>query len=270
MNFFFIRHIVSSILISTFLILTYPVLAAPPPISEVKVQINENLLPFPDKQPFVDDANLLQIPIRALSGKLEYETSWECKGQAIRVILKNSTHTFSFTTGERTALLNGEAISLNSTPQLIDQTAYITLRDLAEALGIRIQWDPNNRIAILNEDGKYHAPSWFAPRYKTIKGTATAYTDSSSENGGYAGADYFGNPLTVGTISVDPTVIPLGSQVYIEGYQYDDLPAGGMFATATDTGGAMKGNKIDIFVPDQKAKAIEFGIQQVNIFIMEN
>jgi 3D (Asp-Asp-Asp) domain-containing protein len=270
MKHFIKRYIVSATLISIFFMPTHPVLAAPPPISEVKVQVNEHLLPFPDAQPFVDGTNLLQIPIRTLSSKLDYETSWEHKGEAIKIILKNKTHTLSFTTGEHTALLNGEAISLDSPPQLINETAYIPFRDLAEALGIRIQWDSQNRIAILNQDGQYHAPSWYAPSYKTIQGTATAYTGSSSENGGYEGRDYFGNPLTVGTISVDPTVIPLGSKVYIEGYRYDGLPAGGMFATATDTGGAIKGNKIDIFVPDHKEKAIGFGIQQVNIFILEN
>ncbi len=40
-------------------------------------------------------------------------------------------------------------------------------------------------------------------------------------------------------IAVDPNVIPLGSKVWVEGYGY---------AIAGDTGGAIKGNKIDILV----------------------
>jgi 3D (Asp-Asp-Asp) domain-containing protein len=261
--------ILSSILIFIFIMPAYSLLAAPPPISEVKIQVNENLLPFPDAQPFVDDTNRLQIPIRVLSQKLELETSWEHNEQAIKINLKNNSHSLSFTTGERTALVNGRSISLNSAPQMVNETAYIPFRDLAEALNIRVQWDSKNRIAILNQDGNYHAPSWYAPSYKILQGTATAYTGSASENGKFEGSDYFGNPLAVGTISVDPSVIPLGSKVYIEGYQYDDLPAEGMFATATDIGGAIKGNKIDIFVPGHREKAIEFGIQPVNIFILE-
>ncbi|NHN35650.1 stalk domain-containing protein [Paenibacillus agricola] len=269
MKSYFKNYVVAFILMFTFLMPTSFVLAAPPSISEIKVQINEHLIPFPDAQPFVDSANRLQIPLRAISKKLEYETSWEHKGQAIQIILKNSAQTLSFVTGEHTALLNGQKVLLKSAPQLINGTAYIPFRDLADALSIRIQWDSQNRIAILNQDGKYHAPSWYAPNYKLIQGTATAYTGSSSENGGYEGIDFLGNPLSVGTIAVDPTVIPLGSKVYIEGYRYDGLPAGGMFATATDTGGAIKGNKIDIYVPDPKEKAFEFGMQQVNIFILE-
>jgi 3D (Asp-Asp-Asp) domain-containing protein len=51
------------------------------------------------------------------------------------------------------------------------------------------------------------------------------------------------------TIAVDPKVIPLGSKVHIEGY--------GDYV-AEDKGGAIKGNKIDIFFPDHQS-ALNFG-----------
>ena len=43
-------------------------------------------------------------------------------------------------------------------------------------------------------------------------------------------------------IAVDPSVIPLGSKVWVEGYGV---------AIAGDTGGAIKGNKIDVLMPDK-------------------
>jgi 3D (Asp-Asp-Asp) domain-containing protein len=270
MNYLIKQLVVSAILLLAFTVSPYTILAASPSISEVKVQINENLIPFPDAQPFLDGAHYLQIPVRTLSQKLEYQVNWEHVGSALRITLIKSNLKFSFTTGESKAVLNGKSISFDSVPQLINETAYIPFRELAEALNIRVQWDDRNRIAILNQDGKYHAPSWYAPNYKIIEGKATAYTGSSAENGGYEGKDYYGNPLIVGSISVDPAVIPLGTKVYIEGYQYDGLPVGGLFATATDIGGAIKGNSIDIYVPDSKEKAARFGVQQVKIFILEN
>ncbi|MVP00860.1 3D domain-containing protein [Paenibacillus lutrae] len=98
---------------------------------------------------------------------------------------------------------------------------------------------------------------------------ASAYSADPSENGGYAGLDYFGNKLKVGTIAVDPKVIPLGTTVYVTGYSFDGLPAKGMIAKATDIGGAIKGNRIDIFVPGSKEKVNNFGYQNVKVYILK-
>jgi 3D (Asp-Asp-Asp) domain-containing protein len=56
------------------------------------------------------------------------------------------------------------------------------------------------------------------------------------------------------TIAVDPSVIPLGSTVYL-----NDIPY-----TAEDTGSAIKGNKIDLFINDHQ-RAKEFGIQKMEV-----
>ena len=47
------------------------------------------------------------------------------------------------------------------------------------------------------------------------------------------------NPGGLSTVAVDPRVIPLGSKVWVKGYGY---------AIAADTGGAIKGNIIDVYV----------------------
>ncbi|MFD2117744.1 3D domain-containing protein [Paenibacillus yanchengensis] len=104
---------------------------------------------------------------------------------------------------------------------------------------------------------------------KKLAVKATAYTASAAENGGWGAVDYFGNKLKVGTVAVDPKVIPLGTKLYITGYDYAGLPEGGMLAVASDIGGAVKGNKIDIFVPDSRSQAMKFGIQKLKVFVIE-
>ncbi len=86
--------------------------------------------------------------------------------------------------------------------------------------------------------------------------TATAYTASCEGCSGITstGINLKDNPDKK-VISVDPNVIPLGSRVYVEGYGE---------AIAGDTGGAIQGNKIDIFIPD-KQDAINYGVQEVNV-----
>lgn len=273
MKFFARSVLLSSALLMSLLSPALSVQAAQPAPDDnhVKVQVNSELLSFPDVQPLIDSSHVLQVPVRPVGSKLGYETQWRpVQPNGVEVTLRNATNTFTITTGQTNATLNGKSISLGSAPQLINGSVYIPFRVLADSLKIRIQWDGNNRIAILDEDGQYHAPAWYAPKYQgVIEGNATAYTGSADENGGYANLDYFGNPLQVGTISVDPTVIPLGSKVYVEGYDYDGLPTGGMYATAADTGSAIKGNKIDIYVAGNKTEALQFGVQQVKIYVLK-
>lgn len=104
---------------------------------------------------------------------------------------------------------------------------------------------------------------------KMMNMKATAYSDDPSENGPWGGVDSFGKKLTLGTIAVDPKVIPLGSTVYITGYSFPGLPAKGMIAKAVDTGSAIKGNKIDIYIPGSKAHVNKFGVQQIQLYVLK-
>ncbi|QGQ94505.1 hypothetical protein EHS13_06100 [Paenibacillus psychroresistens] len=98
---------------------------------------------------------------------------------------------------------------------------------------------------------------------------ATAYTASAEENGLWGAFDFLGNPLKLGTIAVDPDVIPMGSTVYVTGYSFNGLPANGMIAKATDQGSSVRGKRVDIYIPTSKADATKFGMQDVKIYIME-
>jgi 3D (Asp-Asp-Asp) domain-containing protein len=102
---------------------------------------------------------------------------------------------------------------------------------------------------------------------KVITGVATAYSEAPQENG-WGPVDYYGNALQIGTIAVDPKVIPLGTKVYITGYTFAGLPRG-LVATATDKGSAIHGNRIDIFIPSSAGKADDFGIQNVKIYVLK-
>lgn len=59
-------------------------------------------------------------------------------------------------------------------------------------------------------------------------------------------------------IAVDPKVIPLGAKVYVEGYGT---------AIAGDIGGAIKGNRIDVFMPS-KQNAFKWGRKKVKIQVL--
>ena len=67
------------------------------------------------------------------------------------------------------------------------------------------------------------------------------------------------NPNGLSTIAVDPNVIPLGTKVYVSGYG---------LAIAADTGGAIKGNIIDVFLYSYE-ECYSWGRRQVTVQILE-
>lgn len=97
---------------------------------------------------------------------------------------------------------------------------------------------------------------------------ATAYGPSLADNYPYGPTDYFGNPLVPGDVAVDPNVIPLGTRLYVTGYQTPYLPAGGFYAVARDEGGAIQGDRIDLYIDGSPAQVSSFGIQGVKVTIV--
>ena len=89
---------------------------------------------------------------------------------------------------------------------------------------------------------------------------ATAYTHVAIPgvadiNGTGDGITASGKPVQEGMIAVDRSIIPLGTKVFVEGF-------GVMLAA--DTGGAIKGDRIDIFF-DNRQQALDFGRQTLTI-----
>lgn len=88
----------------------------------------------------------------------------------------------------------------------------------------------------------------------------TAYCPCEKCCGEWAdGITYMGTVATAGrTVAVDPSVIPLGSIVRINGHDY----------IAEDIGGAIKQNRVDIFF-DTHQEALQFGVQYADVAIIE-
>ncbi len=100
---------------------------------------------------------------------------------------------------------------------------------------------------------------------KSLNVQATAYC-ANDPSAGTTGRTATGRRAVPGAgsrenphiIAVDPQVIPLGTEVYIEGYGY---------AIAQDTGGAIRGERIDLLVDSQQA-AYSFGRRNLKVYIL--
>lgn len=100
--------------------------------------------------------------------------------------------------------------------------------------------------------------------------TATAYDSSFASTGKNPGDKYYGitasgTKARPGVVAVDPRVIPLGTKLYIQ--SLDGTKDYG-FAIAEDKGGAIKGNKIDLYF-ETRSQCMNFGRRKVKVFILK-
>ncbi|WP_053083743.1 S-layer homology domain-containing protein [Rubeoparvulum massiliense] len=102
----------------------------------------------------------------------------------------------------------------------------------------------------------------------TYQMVATAYGPSSESNGPWGSLDAMGSNLHSGIIAVDPNVIPLGSRVFVSGYVSPLLPKVGFYGIASDRGGAIKGNRVDIYIEASHQQLMNFGMQQVEVTVL--
>jgi uncharacterized protein YabE (DUF348 family) len=91
---------------------------------------------------------------------------------------------------------------------------------------------------------------------KSIKMRATAYAGGTYTASGTIARR---NSSGYSSVSVDPRIIPLGTKLYVEGYGY---------AVAEDTGGAIKGNTIDVYY-NNNGEANSWGVKYVNVYVIK-
>lgn len=164
--------------------------------------------------------------------------------------------------GKEKVVQEGKKGSIKQTYEIISENGKPVARILK---GEEVVSDPAKKVVavgtkIVTASVSRGASSSSEPNGKEFYVSATAYTAYCNGCSGITatGIDLRSNP-NLKVIAVDPSVIPLGSKVWVEGYGY---------AVAGDTGGAIKGMKIDLFMPTTD-QAFGFGRKQVRIKVLD-
>lgn len=139
-----------------------------------------------------------------------------------------------------------------------------------KSLEEKILTEPKDEIVEVGTLVELEIPNGEKVYYSSIVPVlATAYTGDFNPQGvrddPYAGKTAVGtwakrDPNGISTVAVDPRVIPLGTKVYVEGYG---------LAIAEDVGGAIKGNRLDVFFYTYP-ETIKWGVRNVKVYILEN
>lgn len=127
-----------------------------------------------------------------------------------------------------------------------------------EVIKSEITKDPVKEVVEVGTKKGTAAPNGKSAK-RVIVMQATAYDPTAGSK------TAMGTRARVGAVAVDPKVIPLGSKLYIE--SMDGFASYG-YATAEDTGGAIKGNRIDLFY-STNAQARKFGRRNVKVYVLD-
>lgn len=193
------------------------------------------------------------------------------KGEILRInrekeetVVRQKPMDFETVVRENPDLYEGvEKVVQEGAKGLVEETRLVTTVNGEErgsiVIGSRVLAESRNKIV---EVGTKKAENVIqGKKYKKkIVMRATAYDPSA---GKWTAS---GTRARVGAVAVDPRVIPLGTKLYIE--SADGFPTYG-FAVAEDTGGAIKGNRIDLFY-NSNSQARRFGRRNVVVYVLED
>ena len=172
-----------------------------------------------------------------------------------------------------TVTYNGQAKQIVTSKQTVGDALIelgYNLEDVETPLGLDAKIQENLDIVVTDSAKKLAAlqrmrEEQMRPKVETEQGVlnysavytmeATAYLPT---DGSATGTTATGIPAQRGVVAVDPNVIPLGSKVYIPGYGV---------AIAADTGGAIRGQKVDLCM-ETYGECMNFGRRDIEVYVL--
>ncbi|AZS13993.1 copper amine oxidase N-terminal domain-containing protein [Paenibacillus lutimineralis] len=201
-------------LMSLILILTMiPAMTSAASKLSIVVEVNGELISFPDAKPFMDKSNRVQVPVRFVSEALGAEVGWNSKSKQVTVQMGEDTTVL--TMGKKAYTVNGQTKQMDTVAQQKQNRTFVPLRFVSEALGAKVIWHKDlysveilTGLAAVQEDKKeekkgetsatdtpeYIVDSWGIKRRiegETQKQTAEGFSFYNSyKSGMYVASDY--------------------------------------------------------------------------------
>lgn len=186
----------------------------------------------------------------------EYSDKLNSEKEAVFAIIEENEKTLI---SKPLSIANSSTASASELQDAIDTlNSYIPLLNSSTTINMAKEGISNAkaRISELNTPTVPTTSTEVGTAIKTLTMESTAYYGHGITASGLKPVR---NPDGISTIAVDPNVIPLGTKVYVSGYG---------LAIAADTGGAIKGNIIDVFLNTHE-ECMSWGRRQVTVQILE-
>ncbi|GFN30970.1 copper amine oxidase N-terminal domain-containing protein [Paenibacillus xylaniclasticus] len=118
----------------------------------IPVIVNGKKVRFPDTEPYINTDGYTMVPIRFVSEKLGAQVKWNNTTQTAIIIYKGKRIEMSI--GSKKAVVDGEAIMLDTTAEKYEGRTMVPLRFVSEVLNSEVKWD-NKAHSVRVTDAEY-------------------------------------------------------------------------------------------------------------------
>lgn len=101
-------------------------------------------------EPFIENGRTM-IPLKALADGFGFEVTWKPSEQ--KIVLEKGSQTIILFIGQSEMQVDGKKVTLeNAVPMIKNGVTFLPVRQLAEVLGVKVNWDNNTRIAKFSDN----------------------------------------------------------------------------------------------------------------------
>lgn len=105
---------------------------------------------YSSSRPYINKEGYSLVPVRFVSERLGAGVGWN--GSKQQVTIKEGNVEVILTIGSRTAIVNGQAIEMDTAVELTDNSTFVPARFIAEKLGGIVNWDGDTRTVTITKE----------------------------------------------------------------------------------------------------------------------
>lgn len=123
----------------------------------LEIRVDDIKINFPDAQPFIDENNRTQVPVRFVSEALNANVEW--LDATNQVEITKDGRIILLTIGKKEMTINGEVKQLDSAPLIKEGRTFVPIRFVSEGLKAPIDWDSVTNTVYIDTISKVQSNS---------------------------------------------------------------------------------------------------------------
>lgn len=126
--------------------------------NKISVKLDGTVISFPDVQPYLDNSNRTQVPIRFVSEALKATVKWDEETKTD--VIKKENIEIKITVGQPYIIVNDKKVEMDTSARVENGRLFVPLRYVCNALDASISWDSANlTVEITSNDGNVSTAS---------------------------------------------------------------------------------------------------------------